>query len=61
MLTLYSQNTTMLYYKVLYNVSTTCFGHYLAIFRLYLAYRVTVLHNQHIWWGTIVGTLYNTQ
>jgi hypothetical protein len=31
----YSQNTTMLYYQVLYNVSTTCFGHYLAIVRLY--------------------------
>jgi len=24
----------MLYYQVLYNVSTTCFGHYLATIRL---------------------------
>jgi len=32
---IYSQNTTMLYYQVLYNVSTICFSHYLAIIRLY--------------------------
>ena len=35
-----------------YNVSTTCFGHYLAIIRSYLTYRVTALYNQCIQWGT---------
>jgi len=40
----------MLYYQVVCNVSATCFGHYLAIIRLYLTYRVTVLYNQYIQW-----------
>ena len=40
---IYSQNITMLYYQVLYNLSITCFGHYLTIIWLYQAYRVTVL------------------
>jgi len=38
----------MLYYQILYNVSTTCFDHYLAIIRFYKSYRVTVLHNEGI-------------
>ena len=25
---IYSRNTTVLYYQVLYNLSTTCFGHF---------------------------------
>jgi hypothetical protein len=32
---IHSQNTTMLYYQVLYNVSAICFGQYLAIIKLY--------------------------
>ena len=36
----------MLYYQVEYNVSATCFGHYLAMTRLYFTCRVTVLCNQ---------------
>jgi len=32
---IYSQNKIILYYQLLYNISTTCFGHYLAIIRLY--------------------------
>jgi len=39
----------MLYYQVIYNVSATCFAHYLAIIRLYWAYRLTVLDNQRIY------------
>jgi len=41
---------TQLYYiiKLIYNVSTTCFDHYLAIIRLYFTYKVTVLYNQCI-------------
>ena len=35
----------MLYYQVVYNVSTTCFGLHLGIIRLNVAYRITAYIN----------------